>query len=276
MKTLLNTLFLTLANLLSNKHGLRVFCGSCSRVALIAFILMAEKPSFADMQPIDSFTIDRTEVTVGQFRKFVAATGYTTAAEKNGGGLVYGAGWEKMDGWVWSSPFGTAAKSDEPAVHVTFDDAKAYCSWNGKRLPRDKEWAKAAFTEFRLNPPLPFVTGVTYTYPTGDTPEGANCLNDCGLTPAIDYSAQLSRGIGHALAGTTKAGVNGLFDMGANVWEWTENGGLNEKRTRGGSWWYGSFRMRANDRATKPKDMAVVYIGFRCIKDTQMPKLTWE
>ena len=65
----------------------------------------------------------------------------------------------------------------------------------------------------------------------------------------------------------TKAGVNGLFDMGANVWEWTEDGGESEKRTRGGSWWYDSFRMRADDSATKPKDMAVVYIGFRCAKD---------
>lgn len=66
-----------------------------------------------------------------------------------------------MDGWIWSAPFGMAAKSDEPAVHVTFDDANAYCSWAGKRLPKDKEWAKAAFTEFRSNPTPPFVTGVT-------------------------------------------------------------------------------------------------------------------
>ena len=57
--------------------------------------------------------------------------------------------------------------------------------------------------------------------------------------------------------------------MGANVWEWTENGGLDEKRTRGGSWWYGSFRMRKDDHATKSKDLAVVYIGFRCVKDTK-------
>ena len=160
-----------------------------------------------------------------------------------------------------------AAQSHEPAVHVTFDDASAYCSWAGKRLPKDNEWAKAAFTEFRSNPTPPFVTGVTYPYPTGDSPKGANCLEDCGPTPAFDYSARLNRGIGHALAGTTKAGVNGLFDMGANVWEWTEDGGEREKRTRGGSWWYGSFRMRADDRASKPKDMAVVYIGFRCAKD---------
>jgi formylglycine-generating enzyme required for sulfatase activity len=269
MRIPLTSLYLTLANFLSNKHGLIVFCGIGCRISLIALFLLASKSSFADMQSIDDFVIDRTEVTVGQFRKFAVATGYITAAEQNGGGLVYSAGWKKMDGWVWSSPFGTTAKPNEPVVHLTFDEAQAYCSWIGKRLPRDKEWAKAAFTEFRSNPPPPFVTGVTYPYPTGDTPEGANCLKDCGQTPAIDYSEQLTRGIGHSLAGATKAGVNGLFDMGANVWEWTENGELHYKRTRGGSWWYGSSRMKASDRATKPKDMAVVYIGFRCVKDVR-------
>lgn len=268
MKNLITTVYQTLSKILSKKNGLRMLSAICNPVNFFVLFLIDSKPLFADMQFIDGFSIDRTEVTVGQFRKFVTAIGYKTAAEKDGGGLVYGAGWEKKDGWIWSSPFGTSAKADEPAVHITFDDAKTYCSWMGKRLPTDKEWAKAAYTEFRSNPPPPFVTGLTYPYPTGVSPVGANCFKDCGPTAAINYSARLSRGIGHALAGTTKAGVNGLFDMGANVWEWTENGSRDEKRTRGGSWWYGSFRMKADNRATKPKDMAVVYIGFRCVKDT--------
>jgi sulfatase modifying factor 1 len=233
----------------------------------LMFSMLFASPAMADMQQIDGFEIDRTEVTVGEFRDFTEATGHVTAAEKAGGGLVYGAGWEQKDGWIWSSPFGTPATPGEPAVHVTFHDAEAYCAWAGKRLPTDAEWEKAAFTEHRPNPPAPFKTGVTYIYPTGDTPEGANCLGDCGPTPAIDYSAHLDRGIGHAPVGKTRQGVNGLYDMGANVWEWTEDGGTTEKRTRGGSWWYGSSRMKADDLATKPKNMAVVYIGFRCARD---------
>lgn len=231
----------------------------------VAVMLLAW-PASADMQAIDGFEIDRTEITVAQFREFAEATGHVTDAEKTGGGLVYGAGWEQKEGWIWSSPFGTPAGPDEPAVHVTFRDAEAYCVWAGKRMPKDDEWVKAAYTEFRADPPDPFQTGKTYPFPTGDSPMGANCLNDCGSTPAIDYSARLDRGIGHAPAGTTRPGVNGLYDMGGNVWEWTEDGGTTEKRTRGGSWWYGSFRMKADDRATKPKDMAVVYIGFRCAR----------
>lgn len=230
---------------------------------------MAATPVSAEMQYIDGFAIDRTEVTVGAFRAFTEATGYQTAAEQRGGGLVYGMGWQQMEGWVWSAPFGTPATPDEPAVHVTFDDASAYCAWAGKRLPKDDEWEKAAYTEFRADPPPPFKTGVTYPYPTGNSPEGANCLGDCGSTAAIDYSERLDRGVGHAQVGQTKPGVNGLYDMGANVWEWTEDGGSAEKRTRGGSWWYGASRMKAADRATKPKDMAVVYIGFRCARDAE-------
>ena len=249
-----------------SRLGRQLRCIACRSIAVVV-LAFAALPASADMQPIDGFAIDRTEVTVGAFRTFVDATGYVTAAEKQGGGLVYGAGWEKKDGWTWSTPFGIPAGEDEPAVHVTFDDAAAYCRWAGKRMPRDEEWQQAAYTEHRRDPVPPFRFGVTYPYPTGDSPQGANCLQDCGKTPAIDYSARLLRGIGHAPAGSTLKGVNGLFDMGANVWEWTEDGGATEKRTRGGSWWYGAERMRADDLATKPMDMAVVYIGFRCAKD---------
>ena len=66
-----------IANFLSNSHGLHVFYGAYKYFALLALTLIAATPSLADMQPIDGFAIDRTEVTVGQFRKFVDATGYT-------------------------------------------------------------------------------------------------------------------------------------------------------------------------------------------------------
>lgn len=125
----------------------------------------------------------------------------------------------------------------------------------------------AAYTERRASPTPPFSQNETYLYPTGETPEGANCLNDCGKTRAIEHSDVLDRGRGHALAGSTRPGVNGLYDMGANVWEWVETGAGSEKGTRGGSWWYGAVQMRADYNATKPWDMAAVYIGFRCAKD---------
>jgi sulfatase modifying factor 1 len=222
-----------------------------------------------DMQAIGTFSIDRTEVTIGQFARFTGATGLVTEAERSGGGLVYAAGWEQKAGWTWRKPFGRPAGNAEPAVHVTFNEAKAYCRWAGKRLPTESEWLEAAYTERRPSPPPPFRQGRTYPYPTGDRPLGANCLGDCGKTPAIDYSDVLDRGLGHAPAGKTLQGGNGLYDMGANVWEWVDTGDGAEKGTRGGSWWYGAAQMRADYEASKPQDMAVVYIGFRCVKDNR-------
>ena len=152
----------------------------------------------AEMQAIGRFEIDRTEVTIGAFRSFVQATGTRTKAEREGGSLIYEAGWEKRSGWAWHSPFGTPGAPEEPAVHITHGEAQAYCRWAGKRLPTEAEWREAAYTERRAQPPAPFVNGRSYPYPTGDTPEGANCLGDCGRTAKPVSHAVTSRGRGHA------------------------------------------------------------------------------
>jgi formylglycine-generating enzyme required for sulfatase activity len=228
------------------------------------------------------FEIARTETTVGQFRRFVQATGTVTRAERAGGGEVYEAGWTRKPGWVWSAPFGVSGvpagqrnptHDDEPAVHITFDEAQAFCRWAGGRLPSDAQWVSAAYTEQRENPPAPLQRGKTYPFPTGDSTAGAQCIGDCGPQAeqrAIRHGAKLLRGFGHARAGTTPAGVNGLHDMGANAWEWVDEPpgarGNEERRTRGGSWWYGAAQMRADHLQGKPPQTAVVYIGFRCVR----------
>ena len=58
--------------------------------------------------------------------------------------------------------------------------------------------------------------------------------------------------------------------MGANVWEWVDIPDKLNKGTRGGSWWYGARQMKADYNATKPRDMAVVYIGFRCVNGSKV------
>jgi len=249
------------------------------RLFLLAACLGAAYPAAADPAGIDwvrvgTFSIARTETTIAQFARFVQATGTVTAAERAGGGQTFEAGWTRKPGWTWRTPFGVPAADDEPAVHVTWHEAQAFCGWAGARLPTDAQWGRAAYVEQRPAPPAPFVSGRTYPYPTGESPQGAQCLADCGpaaTARAVARTLGLPRGTGHARAGSTPAGVNGLHDMGANAWAWVDEPagatGDAERRTRGGSWWYGAGPMRDDHRQSKPASTAVVYIGFRCARD---------
>jgi len=214
--------------------------------------------------------IDSTEVSISDFQEFVDQMGLVTKAESNGG-MVFENGWVIKPEWNWKTPYGEQSHPDEPAVHITYDEAQAYCKWKGKRLPTRGEWINYAYTEHRPSHPE-YEKGITYTYPTGDSPEGANCLNACGNPKGNpdskkDFSPMLMRGHGHAREGKTKQGKNGLYDMGANVWEWALiSPEAQIQATMGGSWWYGSEQMQADYGATKARDMAAVYIGFRCFE----------
>ena len=208
-----------------------------------------------DKVALPNFAIDRTEVTIGQFERYARATGTITRAEKEGGGFEFGSGWERRPGWSWRKPDGQTTSTDMPAVHLDFAEAQAYCRWAGGRLPTGAEWQTAGFTELRELPPAPWQKGRTYPWATGESSQGAN-TSDADPWPRA------------APAGATKQGVNGLYDMGANVWEWTidsPDGKGRERRTVGGSWWYSAFNMKADVQAFKPADFYAVYIGFRCV-----------
>jgi len=200
-----------------------------------------------------NFTIDQTEVTIGQFADYAKRKNIVTSAEKDGGGYEYSAGWTRRPGWTFRSPYGKPGAMNEPAVHVSWHEAQAFCLDKGGRLPNREEWSLAAYTEKRPNPPPPFVTGKTYAYPTGDSPQGANVVGD------QDGWKQ------HASVGHTRQGVNGLFDMGANVWEWLLDARGNDRLTAGGSWWYDAGKMKRDAMQYKAADFYAVYVGFRCV-----------
>jgi formylglycine-generating enzyme required for sulfatase activity len=212
---------------------------------------------------------DAHEMTIGEVKRFAQKTGFISQAEKDGYGFTYDLGWSKKTGWNWKQPYGIPAHDQEPAVQLNFDEAQQICQFFGKRLPKDQEWTAAAYLEQRANPPSGYEKGKRYPYPHGQSAKTSHCLGDCSNLKGVAPANILDRGTGHVRVMTTTPGVNGLYDMGGNAWEWvddTQGNSVNERITRGSSWWYGASRQLEADVATKPKDTRVVYVGFRCVR----------
>ena len=223
---------------------------------LLAVSANAQVAEQVVLDDLGGLRMDRTEVTISQFQRYVNATGVRTRAEREGGGFEYVGGWQRRAGWTWQQPEGRPAHPHLPAVHLTHAEAADYCRWSSGRLPTAQEWRRAAFTELRAAPPAPWGRGQTYPWPTGDSPEGANTSDPDPWPRAAPVSQ-------------TRSGVNGLHDMGANVWEWAADARGPERQTMGGSWWYPAHQMKAEVEAWKPADFYAVYIGFRCVYDAR-------
>jgi len=78
----------------------------------------------------DGFWLGRTEVTIGQFRRFAMETGFVTEAERAG------------NQWTWRHP-GFPQKDDHPAVYLSYKDSLQYARWAGVDLPTEAEWLYA-------------------------------------------------------------------------------------------------------------------------------------
>lgn len=132
---------------------------------------------------LDGFYIDRTEVTVEQFKAFVNATGYKTTGEQKGDPIQY----------TWRA-FDSAERFNHPVNWISWDDANTYCQWAGKRLPNEAEWEKAARGEDGR------------IWPWGNEWDYSKVQH--GDTSPVDLYP----------AGASPYGVLG---MAGNVWEWT-------------------------------------------------------
>lgn len=220
------------------------------------------------------YSIASHEVTVAEFRKFIAATGYKTTAEKEGWAYV-AVGKKRKDkhnGVTWEYDANgikrTPDQDNHPVIYVSWADAMAYCEWRSKetgkiyRLPTEAEWEYAARGGNQSK-------GYIYS--------GADKLQPVAWTRRNGgYQT-------HAIGGKLPNEL-GLYDMSGNVWEWcadlydTEyykvspkdnpiNSATGTKRCmRGGSFGYTTITNRPTYRNYDSPDRRSGTCGFRVVR----------
>ncbi|MFT3822360.1 MAG: formylglycine-generating enzyme family protein [Chitinophagaceae bacterium] len=274
---------------------------------------------------VGPFWMDETEVTNDQFQQFVKATGYITTAERKPdwdeikkqlpegtpkppdsvlvpASLVFTPAhhaislndasqwWRWQPGASWQHPQGPGSdikgKGNYPVVQVSWEDAMAYATWAGKRLPTEAEWEFAARAGL-INQP--------FTWGSEPVENGSPKANTWqGHFP--DVNTKRDGFTGAAPVRSFPANAFGLYDMAGNVWEWcadwyrpdyykqTANGVANptgpsssfdpdepntpKRVVRGGSFlchdsYCASYRVSA--RMKTAPDTGLEHTGFRCV-----------
>uniref|UniRef100_A0A8C4REL9 Sulfatase modifying factor 1 n=1 Tax=Eptatretus burgeri TaxID=7764 RepID=A0A8C4REL9_EPTBU len=248
---------------------------------------------------MSSFYMDTHETSNAEFERFIQATSYVTEAEKFGDSFVLESQlsdavknditqavaaapwWLPVKGADWRHPEGPDSdiihRMDHPVIHVSWNDAVAFCTWAGKRLPTEAEWEFACRggLEDRLFP-----------WGNKEMPHGQHRMNIWqGDFPEVDDGEDGFPGTAPVFSFPSNG--YGLHNMVGNVWEWTADwwetrhtsspsrnptGPANgkDKVKKGGSFMCHRsycFRYRCGARSQNTPDSSAGNLGFRCLAD---------
>ncbi|XP_009874409.1 PREDICTED: sulfatase-modifying factor 2 [Apaloderma vittatum] len=242
---------------------------------------------------VQPFALDRFPVTNGDFREFVREQKYKTEAEAFGWSFVFedfvseelktkvtqklesAPWWLPIEKAFWRQPSGPGSsikdRLDYPVLHVSWNDARAFCAWKGKRLPAEEEWEFAARGGLEQR-----------VYPWGNKFQLNRTNLWQGDFPRVDTAEDGYHGVSPVAAFPPQNNY-GLYDLLGNTWEWTASQyvtpGLSPRQRaqnmqvlRGASWidtadGSANHKARVTTRMGNTPDSASDNLSFRCAAD---------